>query len=97
MSGFIYFIGSPAMNAIKLGFTASHPRTRLKALQTGSADELMLYGWSAGTMEDERRFHLIFSDYRIHGEWFRRAGEFEKFFEAFLAHYWKPFAEGRSA
>lgn len=88
--GFVYFIKSPSLNAVKVGFTAGDPRARLKKLQVGSADDLELIGWADGTMADEKKWHLRYNSYRVRGEWFRLEGEFEDFIRAFIEHYWIP-------
>jgi hypothetical protein len=42
----------------------------VKALQTGSASELIMLATHAGTQDDERELHRIFASDRIQGEWF---------------------------
>jgi hypothetical protein len=88
-TGFVYFIASPALRAIKIGYSAKHPVTRLKALQTGNADELEMIGWCAGTVALEQHWHRYFGDYWIRGEWFRLEGGIAEFIRAFREHYWR--------
>jgi hypothetical protein len=92
--GYIYFISAPATNSVKIGFSTKHPRTRLRACQTGNADELTLLGWCDGSMGQERAWHERYAEYCIRGEWFRREGEFKEFIDAFLEHYWAECREG---
>lgn len=89
-TGWVYFIHSPMLNAVKIGYSAKHPCARLAALQTGSADELELLGWHSGTVALEQNWHRTFGDYWIRGEWFRFEGDFARFIDAFLTHYWRP-------
>lgn len=86
--GHIYFIKSPALNAIKIGFSAHNPMTRLSACQTGNADDLIMLGWCAGYESTERKYHEWLSDCRIRGEWFRLEGKVQEFVSSFLEPYW---------
>lgn len=88
MSGFVYFISGPATNSVKIGYSSNEPVARLKALQTGNADELTLLGWYEAAVEEERHWHQKFAPYCIRGEWFRLEGEVEDFILAFLCNYW---------
>lgn len=86
---FVYFIHSPAMNAVKIGFSTAHPRRRMSTLQIGCADELELIGFYDAPQADEQKWHRRFGDYWIRGEWFRLDGEFADFIKAFVEHYWR--------
>ena len=55
----------------KIGYTAGKPRERLKTLQTGNPDPLVLLGARDGGAELERAFHRRFHANRYRGEWFR--------------------------
>lgn len=79
MSGFVYFIACPPLEAVKIGFTASHPRARLAALQTGCPSPLKLLTYVPGTTGDERKLHESFAPLHIQGEWFRFEGKLKDF------------------
>lgn len=77
MSGFVYFIAPEALlhrsfpdSIVKIGYTSSHPKKRLRALQTGSPVPLVLWAYTNGTEQLEKAFHDAFSELRAHGEWF---------------------------
>jgi hypothetical protein len=69
-AGWIYYICSPDMRRIKIGFTKGPVTKRLKALQTGSPTELLIFAQHHGGPSVERELHAIFADDWIHGEWF---------------------------
>lgn len=94
---YVYFIAAKATNSVKIGFTALNPDRRLRAMQTGNADELTLLGWYDGTIDDEQRWHSRFAEYRIRGEWFRLDGLMADFIGAFLRNYWEPLQARRAA
>lgn len=71
MTGFIYLIHSPAMNAVKIGYTGGDPAKRLRALQIGTADDLELIAAYPGSQRQEAMHHEAFADLRLRGEWFR--------------------------
>lgn len=79
MSGFVYFIAPEAVlhrpehdpcRVVKIGFTASHPRQRLRTLQTGSPAPLVLWAFTPGSEALEGAFHETFAELQSHGEWF---------------------------
>jgi hypothetical protein len=72
--GFIYFIRSHRMGAIKIGF-ATDVEKRMRSLKTAIAGDIELLGTVAGNVDDERALHDRFSAYRISGEWFEPADE----------------------
>lgn len=65
----VYFI-SDEQGYIKIG-VARNVDSRLKSLQTASRQELTLVGAVEGSYKDERRYHQMFADLRVRGEWFR--------------------------
>jgi hypothetical protein len=69
--GEIYFIECMPLSAMKIGFTRTGARNRLKALQTGCPAPLRLSGCVPGTQEEERKLHEVFRPLHMHGEWFR--------------------------
>jgi hypothetical protein len=70
-SAYVYVIGTPGLQAVKIGWTVN-VSGRLKALQTGSPFPLMAL-WQhllpdAPTVE--ANLHQQFRAYRVRGEWF---------------------------
>lgn len=66
---FIYFIQGKSGGPIKIGITKDIS-SRLKSLQTGHPDELVLLAELPGSAEVEIAVHQMFSDCRLRGEWF---------------------------
>ena len=77
--GSVYFIQAKSSGRIKIGYTEWNPTARLGALQTGSADELVLLGAIPGTMKTEREIHRRFASALISGEWFNPTEELVQF------------------
>lgn len=75
MSGFVYLIGNYDFDLVKIGYTAKHPSSRLKALQTGCPVPLSILGFMEGDPELEAKLHRTFAPLRLHGEWFRMEGK----------------------
>ena len=73
--GLIYYIGSPEMRRIKIGYTSGCPFKRLRALQTGSPCDLTLMIAHPGTIDDEKSLHLEFDQFSVRGEWFDMSPE----------------------
>jgi len=70
--GFVYFIKMEETGDIKIGFTEKNPKERLKDLQTGNSNKLILLGYIDGTNQDEYNLHQEFSEERKRiGEWFK--------------------------
>jgi nucleoside 2-deoxyribosyltransferase len=65
----VYFIRNTNTGAIKIGFSAS-PQQRLRQLQTGCADPLVIEATLPGDMSRERELHNAFAAHRLNGEWF---------------------------
>ncbi len=68
--GFVYFIQNKRTKHIKIGKCLNEPRWRVKELQTGSVDQLILLGVTPGASR-ERELHRRFADQRHSGEWFK--------------------------
>ena len=71
--GVIYAIGYG--DKVKVGWARTSARDRLKALQIGCPEDLVLMGQRQGTVADERVLHRRFAQWRIRGEWFRLEGD----------------------
>lgn len=65
---YVYFIHGG--DRIKIGFS-HNPMTRLKELQTSTADDLQLLGAIPGDEQQEKALHAQFKGLHIRGEWFR--------------------------
>lgn len=66
---FIYFVFSPRMRAIKIGYSRDVDG-RIAALQTSAPDKLEVLAIIPGSMKDERGLHTLFAAQRLSGEWF---------------------------
>ena len=76
--GFVYFIKMEETGEIKIGFTEKNPKERLKDLQTGNSNKLILLGYIDGTNQDEFNLHQEFSEERKSiGEWFKPSPRLE--------------------
>jgi hypothetical protein len=63
-----YLVGAEGSPLVKIGYTSTDPKQRLKALQTGQPMELSLLWSRAGDYEGA--LHIRFAEYRVRGEWF---------------------------
>ncbi len=76
---FTYFIGNKSNNTVKIGKSVS-PGARLKQLQTGCPDQLVLYRFvSHESPFTEKELHKKFFHLRVSGEWFRYTDELANF------------------
>jgi Meiotically up-regulated gene 113 len=53
---------------VKVGYSRTHPRTRMAELQAGSSRELILLAYTASLTE--RQAHGKLHKHRVRGEWF---------------------------
>jgi Meiotically Up-regulated Gene 113 (MUG113) protein len=67
--GAVYCVGPSDARRIKIGW-ASEPLRRVRTLQCGSADDLVIHGFLPGSRSLERGLHDAFADRRLRGEWF---------------------------
>jgi hypothetical protein len=74
----IYFIGNKQFDVVKIG-VANHIKSRLKGIQTSCPFDLTLLFSTDGTTSLERRYHQLFKDQRIRGEWFKLSGPIQEF------------------
>lgn len=70
MKGYIYFIQGQCGGAIKIGYSLD-PVSRLKGLQTGYPDTLVILAMIPGNESIEKGLHKEFDSSRLNGEWFR--------------------------
>jgi hypothetical protein len=66
----IYAIRNTRTNSVKIGYSGK-PDGRLKGLQTGHEDDLVLEAYAQGDMQREAQLHAYLADERLRGEWFR--------------------------
>jgi T5orf172 domain len=69
--GWVYFIGG-SEGPIKIGWTATDARRRLRSLQTGNPMRLAILGETRGSLAIEAQIHRRLSEHRLTGEWFER-------------------------
>ena len=96
-AGFVYFVQEAELRRVKIGFTMSHPASRLKALANASSQELFFIGFEVGSEQREAVLHRKFAHLHCRNEWFepgtdllqyvealRYGSEFEKALQAFI-------------
>lgn len=71
----IYFIQPENGGLIKIGYTSKEPESRLRELQTGCHEKLIILATEEGSEVDESNLHLQFKSLRVRGEWFRPSVE----------------------
>lgn len=76
--GFIYFIQGENGGPIKIGFTENISK-RLKGLQTGHCDNLVVLATFPGKMQNEKDLHSKYGEIRLRGEWFKPTEELIKY------------------
>lgn len=82
--GWVYLIAAIGTENLKIGFSAEAPEKRLRSLQTASPHDLQLLALVRGSRRDEQRYHALFSDLRVRGEWFRDNGAIRDHFAEML-------------
>ena len=65
----IYLIADLEQMVCKIGY-AGNPNHRIKQLQTGNANELILMQVIPGDKPKETELHNKFKEFRLKGEWF---------------------------
>jgi hypothetical protein len=65
----VYFVINEQMTRLKIG-TSINPAKRLRSIQTGNADSLVIYGTILGDRHFEKQLHDEFAQHRLNGEWF---------------------------
>lgn len=78
-AGFIYFIQESVLRNIKIGFTSSHPASRLKVLANASSQELTLIGFMISDKPHEKRLHRRFNHLHVRNEWFQPGEDLLRF------------------
>ena len=83
----IYFIQAGRLGPIKIGHTNNGVEERLKELQTGSPDKLILIGIIEGDVKKEQELHKRFKNYRVRGEWFNNSPELDNYILKHIVKY----------
>lgn len=68
--GFIYFIQGESGGSVKIGY-ATDIEKRIKTLQTGFPETLVILKTYPGDTSDEAGIHEEFKEFRLRGEWFK--------------------------
>jgi len=68
--GFIYFVQGESGGSVKIGY-ATDIEKRIKSLQTGFPETLVILKSFPGDTTDEASIHEEFKEYRLRGEWFK--------------------------
>lgn len=77
----IYFLQVDIPNGpIKIGYSRN-PRRRVKGIRSGFPYRLRVLGYTLGSLARERRYHKLFSECRIRGEWFSPTAQLLRFIE----------------
>lgn len=82
--GRIYFLKAEQSKRIKIGFTTGDPEERLRALQTGSSERLVVMASVPGSMADERGLHDRYESANVSGEWFDPVDDLTGFVEGII-------------
>ena len=77
----VYFIRDSSTNRIKIGYTTRPVEDRVKELQTGNSTKLEVIRTESGSMELEKTYHSLFSDYSHDREWFDCDGLLKEFLD----------------
>lgn len=67
----VYFIAAVGTDLVKIGHSANIT-VRMRSLACSSPVALVLLASMPGGVAEEAKLHEILSEYRSHGEWFRR-------------------------
>lgn len=79
--GFVYFLQEAELSRIKIGFTTSHPLSRLKTLSNASSQELFFLGFQLGDESLEKKLHRKFAILHRRNEWFDPGAELLAYIE----------------
>lgn len=90
----IYFIQCPDGGPVKIGY-AEDVTKRVKDIQSCSPVPLALVATFDGDLKSEARWHKLFADQRLHGEWFAPTLEMAEAVEAGLRLEGAPALKGK--
>ena len=77
----IYFIQPEGESTVKIGYT-KNIKNRIAELQTSNARELKVLLLLPGRLEEEEKYHVMFSDDKVRGEWFYLSTEIKDFIKS---------------
>jgi hypothetical protein len=80
--GYIYFLLSEKMGAVKIGFTRGKIEGRLREWRTWHPYDFDMLKLLEGTMIEERKLHKRFSKDKIRGEWFKYSPEIKAYIDS---------------
>jgi hypothetical protein len=69
-AGYVYFVQEAELQRIKIGFSTSHPLSRLKTLANASSQTLAFLGFKLGDEALEKKLHGKFAALHRRNEWF---------------------------
>lgn len=84
--GFVYFLYSPALRRVKIGYSMKTPASRMRDLQVGSPDILVPVLVLRCEVRLESDLHERCDYARSHGEWFNWPAAARGFCEVLLLH-----------
>jgi hypothetical protein len=80
-AGFVYFVQECELLRIKIGFTTSHPASRLKSLSNATSQEIRFIGFEVGDERREKALHRRFAHLHRRNEWFEPGEELMSYVE----------------
>lgn len=88
----IYFVGNKQYDWVKIGVTIDMT-ARLSGIQSCCPVELTVLRLEEGGQSVEQRYHALFHDVRIRGEWFRLSGSIQEYLDSdeSIIRYERPF------
>lgn len=78
-NGCVYFVLSPILKRVKIGFSRRNPSARIASFSAGCPEPLVPLGIIMGGPDLEKDLHRRFGDHRRHGEWFEYCAEIEAY------------------
>jgi len=81
LSGIVYVAWLEGTNLVKIGFTSSDVRKRVKSWSTGSPGQVVVIKEIGGSKRLEREFHNRYAEHRVEAsgrEWFEATPEMVK-------------------
>jgi hypothetical protein len=75
----VYFVLAKSLDMVKIGYSTTHPDSRLAGIRTGCPVEIERLAVIPGGRALELALHKRFETYRVCGEWFRYAPEIQAF------------------
>lgn len=67
--GYVYLAQNTKTKSYKIGFSMN-PESRIQTLNSASDTKIELLFYCAGVIQDEKKLHSKFKNYRLNSEWF---------------------------